>query len=46
MYEEEWAEEAELLISDEVKESEIENSEMSGGKIKSSEVRESKVGGE
>ena len=37
-YDEEWNETAELLISDEVNESDVENSGMSGGKIKSSEV--------
>ena len=38
VYDEEWDEAAQLLIGDKVKESEVEKSGMSGGKMKSSEV--------
>ena len=45
VYDEAWDETAELLISDEVKESEVEKSGIGGGKIKSSEVGEGQVQG-
>ena len=45
VYDQAWDETAELLISDEVRKSEVEQSGIGGGKIKSSEVGEGQLQG-
>lgn len=45
VYDKAWNKTAELLITDEIKESEVEKSGIGGGKTKSSEIGESQVQG-